>query len=170
MDSVVNGAMGLEERISDRKKEILELLDSGSMTDNDFVHLVKMKDVPDELHETLILLHSNYKTQLQTMRSSYTKAFIAVTDDDREFLNLLKDFIDKVIEMDLDKNSLWKTILKPKFLTFAAVLLFVLITAMYVMLLEASTRYPDAARGVADVIKSGFGSNSSNATTPPASN
>lgn len=61
-------------------KRDLEDFQKQPSTDEDFVKLVSMKGVDDDLKETLILLHSNYKAENKEQKSQLTRILYRLVD------------------------------------------------------------------------------------------
>lgn len=80
--------------IIDKYKELKkELYDSRpSCDDKDFSKLVEMKDVDPNLKETLILLHSNYKTELHELRSETIRMLFKIIDQNIEAIDKLERY------------------------------------------------------------------------------
>ena len=76
------------------KDEVYEF--KGQDDNQDFVKLVQLKDIPDELKETLILLHSNYSSEIREVRFYYTKLINKVIDKDLEAVEYFKNELDKI--------------------------------------------------------------------------
>ena len=71
------------------KKELDENYDT-ERSDEDFSKLVTMKDVSPDLKETLILLHSNYKTENQAQKAFIKKTMIRLIDNEIETLTKIQ--------------------------------------------------------------------------------
>lgn len=79
-----------------------EIFDYKEQDDNqDFIKLLQIKDVSDDLKETLILLHSNYTTEIRETRNHYCRLFNKIVDRDIELLELVV----KMLENNLNKND-----------------------------------------------------------------
>lgn len=62
--------------------------------DEDFVKLVKLRDIDDDLYETLILIHSNYKAEFTTLKSTQVRTVSKIIDTNIDILYLYKDIMD----------------------------------------------------------------------------
>lgn len=61
---------GLLDKV-DRLKDLIDRdyeKNNLDVIDNDLNRIIKIKDQDDEIHETLLLIHSNYKTEIVTLR------------------------------------------------------------------------------------------------------
>lgn len=72
-------------------------------SDNDFVKLVTIRNEDEELKETLILLHTNYKNEIQELKSNQIKILNKLIDRDIELIHKLEDLI------EVNKNNNIKT-------------------------------------------------------------
>lgn len=80
---------------SEFKKLKDEMYDYKEQDDNsDFIKLLQIKDVSDDLKETLILLHSNYTTEIREIRNHYCRLFNKLVDRDIEMLELILKMLD----------------------------------------------------------------------------
>jgi hypothetical protein len=82
MDNVEKRLLALKDEIYDTHIE--------NDNNDDFTRLVQLKDVTDEVFETLILLHSNYKSSMQTMKFSQIVTLNKLIDANIEMLSSLK--------------------------------------------------------------------------------
>jgi hypothetical protein len=82
MDNVEKRLLALKDEIYDTHIE--------NDNNDDFTRLVQLKDVTDEVFETLILLHSNYKSSMQTMKFSQIVTLNKLIDANIEVLSSLK--------------------------------------------------------------------------------
>lgn len=64
-------------------------------SDEDFVKLVKIKNEDDDLKETLILLHTNYKNDIQELRNSRIKVFNKLIDNNVALIHKLQDLVEE---------------------------------------------------------------------------
>ena len=49
-------------------------------TDEDFIKLIKLNNIDKELFEVLILIHSNYKAEMQNVKTSQTRVLSKMID------------------------------------------------------------------------------------------
>lgn len=70
-------------------KRDLEDFQKQPSTDEDFVKLVSMKGVDDDLKETLILLHSNYKAENKEQKSQLTRLLYRLVDSNLDVFEKL---------------------------------------------------------------------------------
>ena len=84
---------------SELKDEIHHL--GSQKSDNDFVKLVTLKNEDDELKETLILLHTNYKNEIQELKASQIKINSKLIDQNI----LLIHKLEKLIEINQEKDA-----------------------------------------------------------------
>jgi hypothetical protein len=82
----------LEEKL-EKLKDDLYFTDTTNGDESDFVKLVQLKDVSDEVYETLILLHSNYKSSMQNLKYNQMITLTKVIDINIDMLNKIKDKI-----------------------------------------------------------------------------
>jgi hypothetical protein len=79
------------------KKNLKKLKDDiynlhNETNNEDFTNLVKLSsDMELELYETLILLHSNYKSELQEIKKYQIRTLNKIIDNDIEIINKLKN-------------------------------------------------------------------------------
>ena len=73
-------------------------------SDEDFVKLVSMNGVDDDLKQTLILLHSNYKAENKEQKTSIYKLLYKLIDQNIEVFNRINILI-KEQEKEQIKNS-----------------------------------------------------------------
>jgi len=79
-----------------RLRDIKEsLYDSSNIftTDNDLYKIVKLKDVSDEVYETLILLHSKYKAETQLMKSTQHRVLNDLIDVQMDILRDMRHIL-----------------------------------------------------------------------------
>lgn len=76
MDKVIDNYKTLKKDLEDFQRQ------SGS--DEDFVKLVSLKGVDDDLKETLVLLHSNYKAENKEQKSQLTRMLYRLVDSNIE--------------------------------------------------------------------------------------
>ena len=74
-------------------KRDLEDFQKQPSTDEDFVKLVSMKGVDDDLKETLILLHSNYKAENKEQKSQLTRILYRLVDSNIDVFEKLSGVI-----------------------------------------------------------------------------
>lgn len=70
-------------------KRDLEDFQKQPSTDEDFVKLVSMKGVDDDLKETLILLHSNYKAENKEQKSQLIRLLYRLVDSNLDVFEKL---------------------------------------------------------------------------------
>lgn len=63
---------------------------------NDFIKLLQLKEISDELKETLILLHSNYSTEIKDAQSHYIKLLIKTIDRNVDLLEHLNSELNRI--------------------------------------------------------------------------
>ncbi len=73
----------------------------------DFDSLIKLKNVNDELRETLILLHSNYKAEFQAIKNHNFRVLLSIVDTQATAF-------DKVIKKQEEMSGLLDNIVKSK--------------------------------------------------------
>lgn len=71
-------------------KQYLEDLQSSVTDDKDFVKLVQLKGVDEDMKETLILLHSNYKTELKSHQDVVQRTLTKVVDNQINLVSSLQ--------------------------------------------------------------------------------
>lgn len=64
-------------------------------SDEDFIKLVTLKNEDDELKETLILLHTNYKNEIQDLRSNRIKVLNKLIDLNVALIHKLEDLVEE---------------------------------------------------------------------------
>lgn len=74
----------LLEKYKSLKKDLEEFQMQSNGNDEDFVKLVSMKGVDDDLKETLILLHSNYKAENKEQKSHLFRMLYKLVDNNIE--------------------------------------------------------------------------------------
>lgn len=84
------------QNIRNELKQIKESLhDDDSRNDEDFQKLVRLSsNIDDELFETLILIHSNYKADLQSLRNKHIRSLVKVIDNNIDMVGVIKEYID----------------------------------------------------------------------------
>lgn len=73
----------------------------------DFDSLIKLKNVNDELRETLILLHSNYKAEFQAIKNHNFRVLLSILDSQATAF-------DKVIAKQLEMSNILDSVIKSK--------------------------------------------------------
>jgi len=113
--------------------------------DNDFIKLVKLKDVSDELYETLILIHSNYKAEIQSVKTNNYRMLTKLIDTNIDLLNRYKEIINELRPKNDNKISF----ITPKniALILGSVSLFI------VSIWTLFTINPDAAKFTSELLK-----------------
>ena len=72
--------------------------------DNDFLSLVNLKGVDDDLKQYLILLHSNYSTEIKEIRSNANKILYKMVDESEYMLRAMHTRMKKA-EEHIEKNA-----------------------------------------------------------------
>lgn len=67
-----------KEILNEIKNEIYSL--HIEKTDEDFIKLIKLNNIDKELFEVLILIHSNYKAEMQNVKTSQTRVLSKMID------------------------------------------------------------------------------------------
>lgn len=94
----------IKEEIKNLKDEIYNYKEQDD--NQDLVKLIQLKNVSDDLKETLILLHSNYTTELRETRNHYCRLFNKMIDKNIETLELiLKILNNENISLSLDNDN-----------------------------------------------------------------
>lgn len=94
----------VENRLRELKETIYDLQLEHDY-DSDFAKLIQLKEIDDELFETLLLLHSNYKSSLQTLKFSNLKAMSLIIDSNLEMITTIKSHIAKEITKVAEDNK-----------------------------------------------------------------
>lgn len=96
------------------KDELLNI-DKSTTEDQDFLNLVTNNNIEPDLRNLLILLHSNYKTELKDLKSLSYKILYRLVDENHIVLNKMNDEI-KILkkENELLKSTEEQGVLKMK--------------------------------------------------------
>ena len=73
----------------------------------DFDGLVKLKSIDDELRETLILLHSNYKAEFQAIKNHNFRVLLNMVD-------VQHGAFEKLVRQQSEANKVLGTLVNPK--------------------------------------------------------
>lgn len=117
----------------------------------DFDHLVKLKSVNDELRETLILLHSNYKAEFQAIKNHNFRVLLNIVDTQANSFDKVihkQDELSKILE-DMIKAKSGKKISIGKVIGLLAS-----ITTFIVIVFYLFTSDKEAGKMVIDLVKS----------------
>lgn len=117
----------------------------------DFDNLIKLKSVNDELRETLILLHSNYKAEFQAIKNHNFRVLLSIVDTQAIAFDKVitkQAEMSKIID-DVVKTKKGKTINVVKILTLLAG-----IASFIVVIFFLFTSDKEAGQMVIDLVKS----------------
>lgn len=97
----------MERALEDARKlkESIESNTSSVGTDKDFIKLVQMKNIDPDLKETLILLHSNYKTEIIEYRLHLKETLSKMVDNQ---ISLVRDLDDNSKRISDTNNAVDK--------------------------------------------------------------
>mgnify|MGYP007043493296 CR=1 FL=1 len=87
------------------KDEIYDI--SNDRVDDDFIKLVKIKDINDELYETLILIHSNYKAEMQAVKTNQIRLISKIVDQNLESLVHMQKTLTEIDNLKKTKGSVF---------------------------------------------------------------
>ena len=117
----------------------------------DFHNLVKLKNVDDELRETLILLHSNYKAEFQAIKNHNFRVLLSVVDiQSTAFSKLVNEQVNMNGKLDTlvdDKKSK----IKSRLITLALVAVVGTFTVLVLYLIIADK---EAGKILLELVKS----------------
>lgn len=128
------------------KKELDENY-STDRSDEDFSKLVTMKNVDPDLKETLILLHSNYKTENQAQKTYIKKTMLKLIDNEIESLTKVQVILENKIK-DESGNSLLQTTGLQKLFILVGLLVF----GFFIMAIIDKDAFKEAAGSVRDLL------------------
>lgn len=135
----------IKENLIKLKDELYEL--HMDKNDDDFIKLVKLHDINDELYETLILIHSNCKDEMQAVKNGQIRMLTKMIDYDIELLTKYKEMLHEI------KEQKHKTpLINPKNL---AIVLFT-IACFIIVIWYLFTLNQDAAKWSGELLKSIF--------------
>lgn len=87
------------------KDEIYDI--SNDRVDDDFIKLVKIKDINDELYETLILIHSNYKAEMQAVKTNQIRLISKMVDQILETLVHMQKTLTEIDNLKKTKGGVF---------------------------------------------------------------
>lgn len=87
------------------KDEIYDI--SNDRVDDDFIKLVKIKDINDELYETLILIHSNYKAEMQAVKTNQIRLISKIVDQNLETLVHMQKTLTEIDNLKKTKGGVF---------------------------------------------------------------
>lgn len=87
------------------KEEVYDL--SNDRTDDDFIKLVKIKNINDELYETLVLMHSNYKAELHGVKNGQIRYVSKLVDENLEILMHLQKTLVEIDNLKKTKGGIF---------------------------------------------------------------
>lgn len=111
----------ITESLNKLKDDIYLLSTDG--VDDDFIKLVKIRNIDSDLHETLILIHSNYKAEMQALKTSQIRSLTKVIDKDIELLYHTKSMLVDIEQLKKGKGSFFS--FKNMAITFGSISLFI---------------------------------------------
>lgn len=83
MDKIIEQLEKIKEEITDASLSVGQ--------DDHFVDLVKLKNVEDELYETLILIHSSHKSEIQAIKSSNLRTLHKIIDSNMKVYKIIEE-------------------------------------------------------------------------------
>lgn len=85
--------MGTDKILENLEKIKDEITEANLTTgpDDHFADLVKLKNVEDELYETLILIHSSHKSEIQAIKSNHLRTLHKLVDNNVKIYTLISD-------------------------------------------------------------------------------
>lgn len=89
-------------------KDSLDDIQSQGNNDEDFVKLVSMKGVDDELKETLILLHSNYKAETKEQKNILYRTLYRLIDQNTEVFIKINSLLEQQQKIKETSGGLFK--------------------------------------------------------------
>lgn len=141
----------IEKRLLVLKDEIYDSHIENDNTD-DFTRLVQLKDVTDEVFETLILLHSNYKSSMQTMKFSQIVTLNKLIDANIEMLSSLKKNVNEGKMTKANRNGFFNNFPDSGKLIISIGLLMVMLVGIHYV-------NPVLTKQILDIIRSIFTGN-----------
>lgn len=83
----------MEKSIEEYKKikDTLDEFNNAGNNDEDFMKIVQMKGVDEDLKETLILLHSNYKSEVKEQKNILYRTLYRLIDQNVEVFNKINN-------------------------------------------------------------------------------
>ena len=70
-----------------------ELLDANMAgDDDDYGRLVKLENIDEELYQTLLMIHQNYKAEFQAMRSGNLRTISKIIDSNIDAIDAFEEF------------------------------------------------------------------------------
>jgi len=99
--------------------------------DSDFTRLIKIKDIDDELFETLILIHSNYKNEMQSVKRLNSNTITKLIDLQIDMLTHYKLVLADVD--NLKNGSVKNQLLTPKNIVIVLTTLGIFISGIWVL-------------------------------------
>lgn len=144
------------EKIKDEYRKLKEEIHNlqSPDSDKDFVKLVSLKEIDPELKETLILLHSNYKTELNELKSLMVRTASKLIDQDIELVSNIRDFYVKEGDAKTAKEKLTSNLLELNSIQKTAIGIIMVMVVFWVLNLLS----PSSFEGAANVFKSIFSS------------
>ena len=120
----------IQKKLLDMRDEIYDL--SHNTNDDDFKKLMQLKDINEDLHETLILMHTNYKSNMMALKHGQITLITKLINYQLEIINKNKEVF-KELENLKNNPSNTSSLLLPKNIVIVLGSLLVFIGALWFM-------------------------------------